>query len=89
MRVPEIINGIEWQQKRSAFLLPTSNMQMSDLYQKIKKQRDITPLLHINWRQEVKFGRDNGQAFRLFAGDNFVAELKDCLAEFQQQKVVV
>lgn len=74
MRVPEIINGIEWQQKRSAFLLPTSNMQMSDLYQKIKKQRDITPLLHINWRQEVKFGRDNGQAFRLFAGDNFVAE---------------
>jgi hypothetical protein len=70
-RVPEIINGIEWQKKRSAFLLPASSMQMSDLYDKIKRQRDITPILHINWRQEVKFGRENGQTFRLFAGENF------------------
>jgi hypothetical protein len=70
-RVPEIINGIEWQQKRSAFLLPTSNMYMKDLYDKIKKQRDIKPMLHLNWRQQVKFGRKNGQTIRLFAGDNF------------------
>ena len=74
MRIPQIINGIEWQQKRSAFLLPTSNMQMSELYEKINKQRDITPLLHINWRQEVKFGRENGQTLRLIAGENFADE---------------
>jgi hypothetical protein len=73
-RVPDIINGMQWQKKRSAFLLPTSNMQMSDLYNKINKQRDITPILHLKWRQEVKFGRDKGQTFRLFAGENFAEQ---------------
>jgi hypothetical protein len=73
-RVPEIINGTEWQQKRGAFLLPTSTTHMSELYNKIKRQRDITPILHLNWRQEVKFGRDKGQTFRLFAGENFAQQ---------------
>jgi hypothetical protein len=72
--LPDVINGTEWQQKRGAFLLPTSRMYMSDLYNKIKKQRDITPILHLNWRQEVKFGRDKGQTFRLFAGENFAQQ---------------
>ena len=69
-RVPKIINGNEWQRNRGPFLLPTSTMYMTELYEKIKKQRDITPILHINWRQEVKFGREDAQTFRLFAGEN-------------------
>jgi hypothetical protein len=73
-RVPQIINGTEWQQKRGAFLLPSSTMFMTELYDRIKKQRDITPILHVNWRQEVKFGRENGQVFRLFAGENFAEQ---------------
>lgn len=70
-QVPEIINGTEWQQKLSAFLLPSSNMRMKDLYDKITRQGDIGPILHLNWRQEVKFGRENSQTIRLFAGTNF------------------
>lgn len=73
-RVPEIINGIEWQQKRSASLLPTSTMYMTDLYEKIKKQQDISPLLHINWRQQVHFGRKNAATIRLFAGQNYAQQ---------------
>jgi hypothetical protein len=73
-RVPEIINGHEWQQNRGPFVLPASTMYMSELYEKIKRQRDITPILHINWRQEVKFGREDGQTFRLFAGENFAEQ---------------
>ncbi|WP_299071755.1 CsiV family protein [uncultured Paraglaciecola sp.] len=70
-RVPDIIDGVLWHKKHNAFLLPTSNLRMSDLYSKIRKQRDISPLLHLSWRQEVKFGRDKAQTFRLFAGENF------------------
>jgi hypothetical protein len=70
-RVPVEINGVEWPQKRSAILLPNSTMRLNDLYEKIKKQRDITPILHLNWRQQVYFGRENGQTIRLFAGQNF------------------
>jgi hypothetical protein len=73
-RVPDVINGIEWQQKRGAFLLPTTTMYMHDLYEKIVKQADITPMLHLNWRQEVKFSRAKGQTFRLFAGENFAQQ---------------
>ncbi len=73
-RVPKSINGHEWQQNRGPFVLPASTMYMSELYEKIKRQRDITPILHINWRQEVKFGREDGQTFRLFAGENFAEQ---------------
>ena len=73
-RVPEIINGTEWQQKRGAFLLPSSTMYMNELYEKIKKQRDITPILHVNWRQEIKFGREDAYTLRLFAGENFAEQ---------------
>jgi predicted transposase YbfD/YdcC len=73
-RVPNIIDGTEWQTKRGAFLLPTATMYMSELYEKIKKQRDITPILHVNWRQEVKFGREDAHTFRLFAGENFAEQ---------------
>jgi predicted transposase YbfD/YdcC len=73
-RVPDIIDGTEWQTKRGAFLLPSVTMYMSELYEKIKKQRGIIPILHVNWRQEVKFGRENAHTFRLFAGENFAEQ---------------
>jgi hypothetical protein len=74
LHVPPQINGVEWHNKGPAFLLPQSSMFMTDLYNSIKKQRDISPLLHKSWRQEVKFGRDKAQTFRLFAGENFAQE---------------
>ncbi|WP_339725032.1 CsiV family protein [uncultured Paraglaciecola sp.] len=73
-QVPVVIDGIEWPQKRSASVLPKSNMRMNDLYEKIKKQRDISPILHMNWRQQVHFGRENGQTIRLFAGQNYAPQ---------------
>ena len=69
--VPTIINGLEWHHKQGAFLLPKTNLRMSELYSKIKRQRDISPILHMSWRQEVEFGRDNAQTVRLFAGKNY------------------
>lgn len=101
-QVPVEVNGIEWQKKRGAFLLPSSLNHMNDLYEAISKQRDIKPILHANWRQEVKFGRDKAQTFRLFAGQNYAEafdangqpviddtdSLFDSLAEHQYQNYV-
>ncbi|MEP1446698.1 MAG: CsiV family protein [Paraglaciecola sp.] len=70
-KVPVVIDGIQWPQKRAASLLPKSTLRMDDLYQKIKKQRDIDPILHLSWRQQVHFGRENSQTIRLFAGHNY------------------
>ncbi|MEP1554411.1 CsiV family protein [Paraglaciecola sp.] len=69
--VPVKIDGIEWQTKMPASLLPIDSFRMDELYQSIKYQRGITPLLHLAWRQKVTFGRENTQAIRLFAGKNY------------------
>lgn len=73
-KVPVEIDGIQWQQKRGPFLLPKDTLRMQGLFSKIQKQRDITPILHLSWRQEVLFGRENASAFRLFAGKNFASQ---------------
>lgn len=73
-KVPVEIDGIQWQQKRGPFLLPKDTFRMQGLFSKIQKQRDITPILHLSWRQEVLFGRENASAFRLFAGKNFASQ---------------
>ncbi len=72
--VPVVIDGIEWQEKRGAFLLPSDTFRMPKLFNSIQKQRNISPMLHVNWRQEVKFGRENAQSFRLFAGKNYAKQ---------------
>lgn len=69
--VPIKINGIEWQNRRQAFLLPQSELNLRSLYTSINRQRDIQPMLYLGWRQEVKFGQNNAQALRLFAGQNY------------------
>jgi len=73
-QAPKVINGNEWQRERGTFLLPTETMKMRDLYDKINKQRDISVILHLNWRQEVTFGREKAQSIRLFAGENFAEQ---------------
>lgn len=69
--IPVEISGIEWFTKHAAFLLPRESLRMTDLYTSIKKQKGLTPLLHLAWRQEVMFENDNPQQIRLFAGKNY------------------
>ena len=72
--VPVQIDGIEWQTKRPAFLLPQANTRMADLFASIKNQKGISPLLHKVWRQQVVFGSDKAEPVRLFAGQNYAKE---------------
>ena len=70
-RVPVKINGKPMQYKSRAFLLPQSELTLGSLFKGINKQRDLESLLHVGWRQEVKFGQNKAQAIRLFAGQNY------------------
>lgn len=72
--VPARINGIERLYANSAYLLASDSLELAYLYKAIKKQRDLTPLLHMGWRQEVKFGRGKADNIRLFAGHNYAHE---------------
>ncbi|NCT48527.1 MAG: hypothetical protein GW763_11160 [Paraglaciecola sp.] len=69
--MPVIIDGIDRLDPSSAYLLPRQQLRLNDLYKSMTKQRNLAPLLHLGWRQEVKFGRDKAASYRLFAGQNF------------------
>ena len=69
--VPVKINGVDKQRKGQAFLLPQSELNLTSLFKGINKQHDLQTILHLGWRQEVKFGENKAQAIRLFAGKNY------------------
>jgi hypothetical protein len=69
--VPVKIDGHPLQQNGQAFLIPQSELTLGSLYKGINKQRDLQTILHMGWRQEVKFGQDKAPLIRLFAGENY------------------
>lgn len=72
--VPLNIDGVEWPNRQSAYLLPKSEQQLVKLEEHIRWQKDLTPILHVTWRQPVVFGHDKAQPFKLIAGKNYATE---------------
>jgi hypothetical protein len=50
-------------------LLSQSDLVLEDYAQSVFRQRDITPLLYTAWRQQVEFGIENAEFFRVRAGN--------------------
>ncbi|MFT5312442.1 MAG: hypothetical protein ACI8Z9_000920 [Paraglaciecola sp.] len=69
--VPLQISGQERFNDRHPHLLPQSALLLSALFKDINRQRQLSPLLHLGWRQPVLFGRNKAAKFRLFAGNNY------------------
>ena len=70
-KVPVQFNGQERTHPHHPHLLSQSALRLSPLYRDIKRQRELSPILHLAWRQSVLFGRDKAVKFRLFAGNNY------------------
>lgn len=66
--------GQDWTNARHAHLLSKNVQHLTNLSRQIRQNRDLTRLLHIVWRQPVKFGEDNAFNVRLFAGKNYATE---------------
>ncbi|MBQ4828145.1 hypothetical protein J8L84_02485 [Alteromonas sp. MMG017] len=72
--LPITPEGSDWPLASHAHLLTKNAQEMSSLSRQIRQNRDLTRLLHVTWRQPVKFGKDNAFNVRLFAGNNFSDE---------------
>lgn len=68
---PVIVNASEKPYSRHPYLLPSSRLQLGKMRRNLNRKRGINTLLHLAWRQRVKFGRNNNQSMRLFAGKNY------------------
>ncbi|MDN4501207.1 CsiV family protein [Alteromonadaceae bacterium BrNp21-10] len=73
-QVPVKINSIGHRYPASTHLISQQDLQLAKIYQQIYRQRDLQPMLHLGWRQQVVFGKDNAKNLRLFAGKNFSEE---------------
>ncbi|MEG3766433.1 CsiV family protein [Alteromonas sp. 14N.309.X.WAT.G.H12] len=72
--VPEFLEGRDWPRSPVAHLLPYDKLELTDLSRQIRQTRGLKRLLHVAWRQPVKFGQDNAEAVRLIAGNNYGTE---------------
>ncbi|QHJ10676.1 hypothetical protein FX988_00896 [Paraglaciecola mesophila] len=71
--IPRVIDGVEWPGRQSPYLLPKASLELTKLEEHIRWQKDLTPLLHVVWRQPVVFGKDKAQPFKLIAGENYAS----------------
>ena len=72
--LPITPEGSDWPYASHAHLLTKNAQEMASLSRQIRQSRDLTRLLHVTWRQPVKFGKDEAFNVRLFAGNNFSDE---------------
>lgn len=55
-------------------LLRNENLQLTELATSLSRQRGLSLMMHMAWRQQVLFGRDNGKGLHLIAGQNFAKQ---------------
>ncbi|MFQ3249643.1 MAG: hypothetical protein ACI9O6_001451 [Glaciecola sp.] len=56
-------------QSNNSHLLADDQLALIDFAKKLFAQRDISPLSHIAWRQQVVFGEENASYYRVYAGE--------------------
>lgn len=73
-KVPEKIDGGKWVASSQPQLLALSDLQLNQLAKDIGRQRGLTNLIHMGWRQQIVFGQDKAIPLHLFAGKNYAKE---------------
>ncbi|MCV2885193.1 peptidoglycan binding protein CsiV [Aestuariibacter sp. AA17] len=69
--VPKIVDGIAKPFSGAPYLIPAKALKLKRLARDINRQRNVSELLHLGWRQHVPFGQSKAPALRLIAGENF------------------
>lgn len=72
--VPNIVDSFNRDDVRSPYLLSASQLRLKKLARDIDRKRGLKTMLHMAWRQPVKFGSQQSPGFRLIAGKNYSKE---------------
>ncbi|WP_416308611.1 CsiV family protein [Neptunicella sp. SCSIO 80796] len=72
--VPVHINGITQRYPTGPHILGAEQLELNSVYKQLVRLRGVQPMLHLGWRQQVVFGRNNAKSVRLFAGHNYSSE---------------
>lgn len=83
--VPVNIDGTERLYQDDPYLMAEKSLELAELRTRIKRKRDVQPILHLGWRQEVLFDEENSKPVRLFAGQNYADEFDASHMPLQEQ----
>ncbi|MFC3095857.1 hypothetical protein DRW07_06895 [Alteromonas sediminis] len=70
-QLPVVIDGTGKDESWGAHILDAEQHSLTELSQRIRRERKLTRLLHMAWRQPVAFGKDNAKTIRLYGGQNY------------------
>ncbi len=82
-RVPVIINATEQLASETPYLNSADSLQLTDIFQQLKRSRDFKPVLHLGWRLAPE-NRFKSKPLHLFAGENLALNYQQQLAQYQQ-----
>ncbi|MBO1254919.1 hypothetical protein J3L16_04350 [Alteromonas sp. 5E99-2] len=66
--------GVSHDESWGPGLLSKQDLMLQELSLRIRSEKGLTRLLHVAWRQEVKFGQENAQSVRVFGGKNYAQD---------------
>lgn len=81
-KMPKRIDATEDIYSDQPYLLSSESLELTDIYQALRRSKEFRPLLHVGWRQPA-VAKKQSVPMRLFAGDNFQQHYQDQLSQYR------
>jgi hypothetical protein len=88
-QLPVVIEGNDWPLAAKAHLLSSDMQELTSISRQIRSNRQLERLLHVAWRQPVKFGKSKAFNVRLFGGTNYASRFNKDGEQIQDKRTAV
>lgn len=85
--MPKTIDSVEDVFSEQPYLLSESSLQLQEIVLQLKRSKNFRPLLHMGWRH-APVSRNNAEAYRIYAGDNFSLNYQEKLEVYKRNKEI-
>jgi hypothetical protein len=88
-QLPVVIEGNDWPLASKTHLLSSDMQELTSISRQIRSNRQLERLLHVAWRQPVKFGKSKAFNVRLFGGTNYASRFNKDGEQIQDKRPAV
>jgi hypothetical protein len=88
-QLPVVIEGNDWPLASKTHLLSSDMQELTSISRQIRSNRQLERLLHVAWRQTVKFGKSKAFNVRLFGGTNYASRFNKDGEQIQDKRTAV
>jgi hypothetical protein len=88
-QLPVVIEGNDWPLASKTHLLSSDTQELTSISRQIRSNRQLERLLHVAWRQPVKFGKNKAFNVRLFGGTNYASRFNKDGEQIKDKRTAV